>query len=79
MYSEIKLDNVTTTALELANRAYSHTVITINTITDAFSINTDLFTYNIILCYTFTKFIGIMIDTRALKYFTVRYSQFFAL
>ena len=78
-YGEIKLNNTTTIALELANRAYSHAVITINTTTDAFPTNIDLFTYNTTLYYTSTKFMGIIINTKASKYFIVGYSQFFTL
>ena len=74
LYSKIELDNATVTALELANRVYSYTVITINTITDTFPTNTDLFIYNITLCYTSIKFIGIIINIRASKYFIVGYS-----
>jgi len=73
LYSEIELDNATATALELANRAYSHIVITINTITDAFTTDIDPFMYNITSRYTSTKFIGVMIDTRASKRSIVGY------
>ena len=79
LYSEIEPDNVTATALELANRAYSHAVIIINITIDVFPINIDLFAYNITLYYTSIKFIGIIIDTKASKYFTVGYSQFLTL
>src|SRR6266702_5666306 len=71
LYNKIKLDNTTIIALELANRAYSHAVITINTTTDAFHTKTDPFIYNTTLYYTSTKFIGIIIDTKAFKYSTV--------
>ena len=74
LYGEIELDNATTIALELANRVYSHTVIIINTITDAFPTDIDLFTYNITLYYTSIKFIGIIINTKASKYFIAGYS-----
>ena len=79
LYSEIELSNITVTASELANKACSHAVITINTIIDVFPTNTDLFTYNTTSHYTSTKFMGIMIDTKAFKYFTAGYSQFFTL
>ena len=79
MYSKIKLDNITAIALELANRVYSYIVITINTITDAFPTNIDLFIYNIILYYTSIKFIDIIINTKASKYSITEYSQFFIL
>ena len=74
LYSKIKLDNTTTIVLELVNRAYSHAVTTINTTTDIFPTNTDLFVYNITLYYISIKFIGIIINTKAFKYFTVGYS-----
>ena len=79
LYGEIKPDNTTTIASELANRAYSHAVITINTITDAFPTNIDPFVYNTTLYYTSTKFIGIIIDTRASKHSIAGYSQFLTL
>jgi hypothetical protein len=73
-YGKIELDNATATALELANRAYSHVVTTIDTTIDAFHTKTDLFTYNITLRYTSIKFIGVIIDTRASKRSIVGYS-----
>jgi len=79
LYSEIELDNTTTIALELANRAYSHAIITINTITDIFTTNTDPFTYNITSHYTSIKFIGVIINTRASKHSIVGYGQFLTL
>ena len=65
---------MTAIALELANRAYSHAVTTINTIIDALTTNTDLFAYNITLRYTSTKFIGVIINIRASKRSIVGYS-----
>jgi len=79
LYGEIELDNATATASELANRAYSHVVITINIITDAFLTNIDLFAYNITSRYTSIKFMGVMIDTRASKRSIVGYGQFLIL
>ena len=79
LYGEIELDNITTIALKLVNRAYSYIVITINTIIDIFPINIDPFAYNITLYYTSIKFIGIIIDIKASKYFTAGYSQFLTL
>ena len=79
LYSEIKLNNMTIIALKLANRVYNHTVTTINTITDTFPTNIDLFVYNITLYYTSTKFINIIIDIRAFKYSIVGYNQFLVL
>jgi len=74
LYGKIKLDNATAIALELANRAYSHVVITINTIIDAFTTNIDLFTYNITLRYILINFIGVIINTKASKRSIVGYS-----
>ena len=79
LYSEIELDNITIIALELANRAYNYIVTTINTITDIFHTNIDPFVYNTTLYYTSTKFMGVIIDTRASKRSIVGYSQFLAL
>ena len=75
-YSEIELDNITTIALKLANRVCSYIVITINTTINIFPTNTDLFAYNMTLYYTFIKFMGIIINTKASKYFIVGYRQF---
>ena len=74
LYSEIELDNATATILKLANRVYSYAVTTIDTTTDIFLINTDLFAYNTTLYYTFTKFIGIIINIKTSKYFIIKYS-----
>ena len=79
LYSEIELDKATAIALKLANRVYSYIVTTINTIIDAFYTNTNLFVYNMTLYYTFIKFIGVIIDTKASKYFIVGYNQFLTL
>ena len=79
LYGKIKLDNVTAIALELANRAYSYVVTTINTIIDAFPTNTDPFTYNITSHYTSIKFMGVIINTRASKRSIVGYGQFLTL
>jgi hypothetical protein len=74
LYSKIKLDNITAIALELANRVYSHVVITIDKIIDIFPTNIDLFAYNTTLYYTSIKFIDIIINTRASKHSIVGYS-----
>jgi hypothetical protein len=79
LYNKIKLDNATATALKLVNKVYSHAVITINTITDAFPTNINLFVYNTTLYYTSTKFIGIIIDTKTSKYSIIGYNQFLIL
>ena len=46
--------------------------------TDAFPTDIDPFAYNITLYYTSTKFIGIIIDTKASKLSTAGYNQFLA-
>ena len=74
LYSKIKLDNMTAIALELANRAYSHAVTTINTIIDIFLTNTDPFAYNTTSHYTSTKFMGVIINTKASERSIVGYS-----
>jgi hypothetical protein len=79
LYSEIKLDNTTITVLELANRACSYVVITINITIDVFPTNTDPFAYNMTSYYTSIKFMGIMINTRASKCSIAGYSQFLIL
>ena len=79
LYGEIKLNNITAIALELANRVYSYTVTTINTTIDVFLNNIDLFVYNITLYYTSTKFMGIIINTKASKHFIAGYNQFLTL
>ena len=70
---------MTAIALELANRVYSYIVTTINTITNIFPTNIDLFVYNITLYYTSIKFMGIIINIKASKYFIAGYSQFLIL
>ena len=57
--------------------ACRYAVTTIDTTTDAFP-DTDPFAYNTTSCYTSTKFMGVIIDTRASKYSTAGYSQFLA-
>ena len=42
--------------------AYRYTVTITNTITDAFPTNIDPFAYNTTLCYTSTKFMGVIIN-----------------
>ena len=74
MYSKIKLNNTTIIALELANRVYSYVIATINTIIDIFPTDIDFFVYNITLYYTSTKFMGIIINTKAFKYSIAEYS-----
>ena len=61
-------------ALKLANRVYSHVVITINTTIDIFLTDIDPFIYNTTLYYTFTKFMGVIINIKASKYSIVKYS-----
>jgi hypothetical protein len=74
LYGKIELDNITAIALKLANRVYSHVVITINTIIDVFLTDIDPFTYNTTLRYTSIKFIGVIINIGASKRSIVGYS-----
>ena len=64
LYSKIELNNTTIIALKLANKVYSHAVISINIIIDIFPINTDPFMYNITLYYNSTKFIGVITNIK---------------
>ena len=79
LYSKIKLNNTTVIVSKLANRVYSHIVTTINIIIDIFPTNINLFVYNITSYYTSTKFMGIIINTKAFKYSIAGYSQFLIL
>src|SRR6266700_5123911 len=79
LYSKIELDNATTIASELANRVCNYMVTTINTIINTFPTNIDPFVYNITLHYTSIKFIDIIINIGASKYFIAGYGQFLAL
>ena len=58
--------------------ACRYVVTTIDTTTDAFPIDIDLLAYSITSYYTSIKFMGVMIDTKASKCFTVGYNQFLA-
>jgi hypothetical protein len=61
-------------ATDLANKAFSHSVITIDSIIPLVT-DEDLFTYNMIMsCYTADCFLGIIIDIKASKRSTVGYS-----
>jgi len=55
-----------------------HLIIAVDNTTDLSSFNQDPFAYNITTWYTLNKFLGIMIDTKALKRSMARYSQFLA-
>ena len=65
-------------ATTLANKAFSHSVITIDN-TVPFITDQDPFIYNTTIfmsCYTTDKFIGIIIDIKISKQSTAGYSQF---
>jgi len=67
LFGTLTIDEATSISVELANKAcaYLFTVTSMEPTTE-----TDPFNYNITtaaLCYTSTVFIGIMIDTSALK------------
>ena len=56
--------------------ACRYTVITINTTIDVFPTDIDPLVYNMTSHYTSIKFMGVIIDIRALKYFIAGYGQF---
>ena len=63
-------------AINLANKAFSHLIITIDSIIP-FVTDKDLFIYNITTsCYTVDRFLGIIINIKASKRSTAEYSQF---
>jgi hypothetical protein len=81
--SELSLDDANSTVIELANRAFSHSITATDATTtsnpildlDPFSYSTDTTTSR----YTSTVFIGIIINTGASKRSTASYRQFQAL
>jgi hypothetical protein len=62
---------------ELANKACAHLLTTPTDATGPVT-EADLFVYSTtaMLCYTFTVFVGIMVDTSVFKKSTVGYGQF---
>jgi hypothetical protein len=64
--SELLLDDTNSIVIELVNRAFSHSIIAIDTTTTSNPIiDLNLFLYSIdttTLCYTLTVFMGIIID-----------------
>src|SRR6266704_5804894 len=77
-FSQVKQHKVISIAATLANKAFSHSVTTIDN-TAPLITNQDPFTYNATIFmshYTADNFIGIMIDIKASKQSTVRYNQF---
>jgi len=67
LFGTLTIDKATSISVELANKAYTY-LFTVTSIEP--TIETDPFNYNIItaaLRYTFIVFIGIMINTSALK------------
>jgi len=79
LFGTLTIDEVTSISVELANKAYTY-LLTI-TSTEP-TTETNPFNYNITtaaLRYTSTVFMGIIIDTSALKKSTASYRQFQAL
>jgi len=79
LFRTLTIDEVTSTSIELANKAYAYllTIISMEPTTE-----TDPFNYNTTtaaLRYTSTVFMGIIINTSALKKSTASYGQFQAL
>jgi len=67
LFRTLTTDEVTSISVELANKAYAYLLTTISMEP---TMETDPFNYNTItaaLCYTSTVFIGIIINTSALK------------
>jgi hypothetical protein len=64
-------------SIELANKACAHLLITLTDVTGLVT-EADLFVYSTtaILYYTFTVFVGIMVDTSVFKKFIIGYKQF---
>jgi hypothetical protein len=62
---------------ELANKACAHLLTAPINVTGP-ATEADLFIYSTTakLCYTFTVFIGIMVNTSVFKKFTIGYKQF---
>jgi len=66
LFRTLTIDKATSISVELANKAYTYLL----TITSIEPMEADPFNYNTItaaLCYTSTVFIGIIINTSALK------------
>ena len=80
IFRDLTSNKATSTCIKLANKAFSYLFTAINT-TETTTLNTDSFVYNTSTksCYTSTVFIGIIIDTGALRKSTASYSQFQAL
>jgi len=76
LFRTFTIDEATSISVELANKAYVYLLTTTSmeptTETDPFNYNTITTTSR----YTSTVFIGIMIDTSALKKSTAGYGQF---
>ena len=75
LFRTLTIDKATSTSVELANRAYAY-LLTITSMEP--TTETDPFSYNTTtaLRYTSTVFMGIIIDTSALKKSTADYGQF---
>jgi len=79
LFRTLTIDKATSISVELANKAYAHLLITTSTEP---TMETDPFNYNITtaaLRYTSTVFMGIIINTSALKKSMAGYKQFQAL
>ena len=76
-FRDLISNEATSTCIKLANKAFSYLFTAINT-TEITTLNTDPFTYNTStkLYYTLIIFIGIIINTGALRKSITGYSQF---
>jgi hypothetical protein len=76
-YGDLALAKAYSMSIELANKAFSHSLTVEDTTTDL-PLNTNPFAYNTTTSsrYTLTVFIGIMIDIGAVRKSTAGYGQF---
>ena len=75
-FGQVEQQEATLMATDLANKAFSHSVTTADSIIPLIT-NKDPFIYNITISrYTVDCFLGIIIDIGASKRSIVRYSQF---
>jgi len=76
LFRTLTIDEATSISVELANKAYAYLLIV--TFIEP-TMETDLFNYNTttaVSCYTSMVFMGIIIDTSALKKSMAGYGQF---
>jgi hypothetical protein len=77
-FGQVEQQEAVSMAANLANRAFSHTVMTADETTPFPMTDQDPFSYNTTSRYTADNFFGIMIDTGASQRSTAGYGQFVA-